>query len=71
MDVPPPLSRAMFAWWRTVKYEEVYMHRYESVPQLANGLKRYFSYYNEECLHQSLGYRTPSAVYREGRGSAC
>lgn len=57
--------------WRTVKYEEVYLHRYESVPQLANGLKRYFAYYNEERLHQSLDYRTPAAVYREGRESAC
>jgi len=57
--------------WRTVKYEEVYLYRYESVPQLGNGLKRYFAYYNEERLHQSLNYRTPSAVYREGRGSAC
>jgi putative transposase len=57
--------------WRTVKYEEVYLHRYESVPQLVNGLKRYFAYYNEERQHQSLGYRTPSAVYREGWGSAC
>jgi putative transposase len=57
--------------WRSVKYEKVYLHRYEAVPQLASGLERYFAYYNEERLHQSLGYRTPSAVYREGRGSAC
>lgn len=57
--------------WRTVTYEEVYLHRYETVPQLAKGLKRYFVYYNEERLHQSLDYRTPAAVYWEGRRSAC
>ncbi|MHB8736558.1 MAG: integrase core domain-containing protein [Terriglobales bacterium] len=56
---------------RTIKYEEVYLHRYETVPQLANGLKRYFASYNEEGLHQSLDYRTPAAVSWEGRRSAC
>jgi putative transposase len=55
--------------WRSVKYEDVYLHRYEAVPQLAGGLRRYFGYYNEERLHQSLGYRTPAVVYREGRRS--
>lgn len=53
--------------WRTVKYEDVYLHRYETVPQLRQGLGRYFWYYNEERLHQSLGYRTPTVVYQEGR----
>jgi putative transposase len=56
--------------WRSVKYEDVYLHRYELVPQLLRGLERYFSYYNEERFHQSLDYRTPAAVYRAGRRSA-
>jgi putative transposase len=54
--------------WRTVKYEDIYLWRYEGVPQLQRGLGRYFPYYNEERLHQALDYRTPAAVYREGRG---
>src|SRR5271168_5081509 len=56
--------------WRSVKYEDIYVWRYEGVPQLRAGLGVYFPYYNEERLHQSLGYRTPAAVYREegGRG---
>ena len=53
--------------WRTVKYEDIYLWRYEAVPQLRQGLGRYFPYYNEGCLHQALDYRTPGAVYREGR----
>jgi putative transposase len=53
--------------WRTVKYEDVYLWRYEGVPELRRGLGRYFPYYNEERLHQSLDYRTPAAVYRQGR----
>jgi putative transposase len=56
--------------WRSVKYEEVYLHRYEIVPQLVSGLERYFAYYNEGRPHQSLDYRTPATVYRSGRRSA-
>jgi putative transposase len=54
--------------WRSVKYEDIYIHRYETVPQLQQGLGRYFPYYNQERFHQSLDYRTPAAVYREGQG---
>ncbi len=53
--------------WRTVKYEDIYLWRYEGVPELRRGLGRYFPYYNEERLHQALDYRTPAAVYGEGR----
>jgi putative transposase len=51
--------------WRTVKYEDIYIWRYEGVPQLQQGLGRYFAYYNEERLHQALDYRTPAQVYQE------
>src|SRR5690349_11091970 len=53
--------------WRSVKYEDIYLWRYEAVPQLQQGLGRYFPYYNEERRHQALDYRTPAQVYREGR----
>jgi putative transposase len=49
--------------WRTVKYEDIYIRGYEAVPELDQGLGRYFGFYNNERLHQSLGYRTPAAVY--------
>jgi putative transposase len=49
--------------WRTVKYENIYLWRYETVPQLQQGLESYFPYYNEERLHQALDYRTPAGVY--------
>jgi putative transposase len=54
--------------WRTVKYEDIYLRGYETVPQLQQGLSLYFPYYNEERLHQSLDYRAPAAVYRAERG---
>jgi putative transposase len=50
--------------WRTVKYEEVYLRDYHSVRGARQGLTGYFGFYNEERLHQALGYRTPGAVYR-------
>jgi putative transposase len=55
--------------WRTVKYEDVYLKGYETVPQLRAGLAHYFGFYNRERRHQSLGYRTPAQVYRSGRRS--
>jgi putative transposase len=50
--------------WRSVKYEDVYLRCYESVPELERGLRAYFAFYNGERLHQSLGYRPPVEVYR-------
>jgi putative transposase len=50
--------------WRTVKYEDIYVHDYATVPALRAGLERYFTFYNQERLHQSLGYRTPAQVHR-------
>ena len=50
--------------WRSVKYEDIYIRGYESVPELYQGLGQYFTFYNQERLHQSLGYQTPAAVYR-------
>jgi putative transposase len=56
--------------WRSVKYEDVYLRCYESVPDLERGLRAYFRFYNHERLHQSLGYRTPAEVYGGGGGGA-
>jgi len=49
--------------WRSVKYEDIYLYRYETVPALAQGLTRYFHLYNDERPHQSLDYQTPAAVH--------
>ena len=49
--------------WRTVKYENIYMKDYRSIPELKTGLKEYFSFYNAERYHQNLGYKTPWEVY--------
>jgi putative transposase len=56
--------------WRSVKQEDIYLKRYELVPQLQAGLKDYFPFYNERRPHQALDYRTPAAVYRRARRAA-
>ncbi len=50
--------------WRSVKYEEVYLQDYASPRAARQGLTSYLRFYNEERLHQALGYQTPVAVYR-------
>lgn len=49
--------------WRSLKYEEVYLHSYETVKEAKEGIGRYFSFYNRQRLHESLGYKTPEQVY--------
>lgn len=49
--------------WRSVKYEEVYLHGYANGTEARTSLTRYFSFYNERRSHQSLEYRTPDDVY--------
>ncbi len=49
--------------WRSVKYEDVYLHDYATVPALDEGLTRYFTFYNHERPHQSLDYAVPATVY--------
>ena len=62
--------------WRTVKYENIYPRGYETMAEASVGLRSYFDFYNQERLHQSLGYNTPAEVYQarltvgRGRGAA-
>ena len=54
--------------WRTVKVEEVYLRDYQTVAEATLSLGRYFAFYNQERLHQALGYRTPAEVYGVAAG---
>ena len=49
--------------WRSVKYEEVYLKDYASVPEARTELSHYFAFYNHGRPHQALAYRTPAEVY--------
>jgi len=49
--------------WRSVKYEEVYLHAYDSVSAAKNGLGKYFARYNQHRPHSSLDDKTPDEFY--------
>jgi len=49
--------------WRTVKVEEVYMRDYQTVAEARYYLGCYFEFYNNQRLHQALGYRSPAEAY--------
>lgn len=53
--------------WRSVKYEEVYLKDYRDGWEAEASLGDYFRFYCEGRRHQSLAYRTPAEVYREGQ----
>jgi hypothetical protein len=50
--------------WRSLKYEDVYLHAYASVAEARAGIGAWLHFYNEERLHQAHGYRTPPADLR-------
>lgn len=56
--------------WRTVKYEDIYLKRYESGVDCHKGLASYFRFYSHERPHQALGNRTPWAVHKSRRSTA-
>jgi len=51
-------------FWRSLKYEDIYLKDYSNVQALREGLTAYFTFYNNVRLHQSLGYKTPSEIYQ-------
>ena len=52
--------------WRTVKYEDIFIHDYETLSDARVGLRRYFPFYNDERFHEALAYQTPAHVYSRG-----
>lgn len=49
--------------WRSVKYEEVYLHAYEDIPEARRSLGAYFARYNQRRPHRALARKTPDAKY--------
>jgi putative transposase len=50
--------------WRSVKYEDIYLREYATIPELLIGLKRWFDRYNGWRPHEALGNLTPDQVYK-------
>jgi putative transposase len=51
-------------FWRSVKYEDIYLRDYAGLAEARSGLGRYMEFYNRERPHQSLEYRTPGEVIK-------
>lgn len=51
-------------FWRSIKYENIYLYSYENGLVLFQGLGAYIDFYNNQRPHQSLEYKTPSALYK-------
>lgn len=58
-------------FWRSFKREEFYLNEYGSVKELKEAITAYMEFYNQKRWHQSLGYKTPAAVYFEQERKAC
>ena len=51
--------------WKSLQYEEFYLHAYETVPAAQQGLKRYLRFYNQTRSHQALDSQTTDQVYND------
>ena len=51
--------------WKSIKYEEVYVHAYETVGAAHQGLAHYLTFYNQTRPHQALDGKTPDQVYSD------
>ena len=58
-------ARAVERFWRTIKYEDIYLKEYKDGKDLFDGLQSYVQFYNHERKHQSLLYLTPNQVFNE------
>jgi len=53
-------------FWRSLKYEDVYLQNYNTIKEARAGIKKYINLYNQERLHSALDYKTPDEVYFKG-----
>ena len=50
-------------FWRTIKYDYLYLYEHKTIRELYVGIKSYLNFYNSERGHSSLGYSTPNEVF--------
>lgn len=51
--------------WRTIKYENIFLHSYRSVDEARTGIGAYIDFYNNKRIHSSLHYATPTLIYHQ------
>jgi putative transposase len=50
-------------FWRTIKYEEIYLNEYKNIKTLNRAIEKYMNFYNKKRLHSTIGYKTPNEIY--------
>lgn len=50
-------------YWRTLKYEDIYLNKYETISDARIGINKFTNFYNVERIHSSLEYKTPDEIY--------
>lgn len=58
-------------FFRTLKYEDIYLNNYETIPEARMGILKFTHFYNTERFHSSLGYKTPDEVYFSNISGIC
>jgi len=56
-------------FWRTIKYEEIYLNEYKSIKQLRTAIEIFMKKYNQRRLHSTLDYQTPDEVYYQAENN--
>ncbi|MFH0702268.1 MAG: IS3 family transposase [bacterium] len=50
-------------YWRTLKYEDIYLNKYETMTEARIGINKFTHFYNVQRVHSSLEYKTPDEIY--------
>ena len=56
-------------FWRSIKYEEIYLNEYKNIKSLNRAIERYINSYNKKRLHSSIGYKTPNEIYYQAENN--
>ena len=56
-------------FWRTIKYEEIYLNEYKNIKSLNRAIERFINSYNKKRLHSAIDYQTPNEVYYQAENN--
>jgi len=57
-------------FWRTIKYEEIYLNEYKNIKALNRAIEKYMISYNKKRLHSAIGYKTPNEIYYQAANNS-
>jgi len=56
-------------FWRSIKYEEIYLNEYKNIKSLNRVIEKYMNTYNKKRLHSSIEYKTPNEIYYQAENN--